>query len=33
MMTKMAPNGQLPPEIAGMMNMMSPMLQNMNLNK
>ena len=29
MMTKMSPDGQIPPEIAGMMNMMGPMLANM----
>jgi hypothetical protein len=29
MMSKMSPDGQMPPELAGMMNMMGPMLNNM----
>ena len=29
MMAKMSPDGQMPPELAGMMNMMGPMLGNM----
>jgi hypothetical protein len=29
MMAKMSPDGQMPPEIAGMMNMMGPMLSKM----